>query len=49
MFHDFMVDCITEGLQRDAMARLDKFVAACKEMEAAARSRFPTLAPRTIE
>jgi hypothetical protein len=48
MFHDFMVDCIAEGLQRDAMAQLDKFVAARKEMEAAARSRFPTLAlPRT--
>ena len=37
----FLIDCIVHGLQKDAVERLDKFVAARKDMEAAARNRFP--------
>jgi len=44
IYQDFLIDCITKGLQKDATERLHKFAAARKEMEAAARSRFPTLA-----
>jgi hypothetical protein len=48
IYQDFLIDCITKGLQEDAIQRLDAFVAARNDMEAAARSRFPTLAlPRT--
>lgn len=42
-YQDFLIDCIVHGLQKDAVERLDKFVAAKKNMEAAARRQFPTL------
>ena len=47
IYQDFLIDCITNGPQHDAIQRLDKFVAAKKEMEAAARSRFPASGPPT--
>lgn len=43
-FQDFRVDCLVFEPQQDGSARLAKFVAAKKDMEAAARHRFPTLA-----
>jgi hypothetical protein len=48
IYHHFMVDCIVYGAQKDARERRDKFVAAKKSMEAAARGEFPVLpTPRT--
>jgi hypothetical protein len=43
LYEDFMIDCIVHGAQKDADERLDKFVAAKKSMEAAARRQFPVL------
>jgi hypothetical protein len=45
-YQDFEIDCVLFGPQSDALVRQGRFEAAKKEMEAAARSRFPTLASR---
>ena len=48
MYGDFLIDCIVHGAQIDPDERLDKFVAAKKSMEAAARRQFPVLpVPKT--
>ncbi len=48
MYDDFLIDCIVHGAQKDADQRLDKFVAAKKNMEAAARRQFSVLpGPKT--
>ncbi|MHB8589798.1 MAG: hypothetical protein ACYDA0_13255 [Candidatus Dormibacteraceae bacterium] len=43
-FRDFAMACMADGLQPDGFDRLEKFSAAKRDMEAAARSRFSTLA-----
>jgi hypothetical protein len=40
-FQDFRIDCLLFGPQQNGSARLAKFVAAKKDMEAAARGQFP--------
>jgi len=44
-FRTFAAACMSEGLQQHGFQWFDQFLAAKNEMEAAARKRFPTLAP----